>query len=118
MHCRAHDLLDPIVAYKCLPALFVCDKDDFHRPLRGGEDWVGLVGLLVRRDKTHVPRRDPDEGRHVVVAANCGRAPRGVFLDRENQDHWEGGVLHLRRGEGVEGRFEHTLWLILWDGYI
>ncbi len=87
MDCRAKDLLDPVMADKYLPTLFVGDKDEFNRPFRGGEDWVGLVGLLVSGDKTHVPRRDPDEGRHIVVAANCGRVPRGVLPYGEYQDH-------------------------------
>ena len=78
--------MNPVVAYKCLLTLFVCDKDEFNRPFRGGEVLVGLVGLLVRMDKTHVPRRDPDEGQHVVVAAICGRVPRGVLPYREYKD--------------------------------
>ncbi len=35
------------MADKCLPTLFVGDKDAFNRPFCGGEGWVGLVGLLV-----------------------------------------------------------------------
>ena len=105
------------MADKCLPTLFVGDKDEFNRPFRGGEGWDGLVGLRVSGDKAHVPRRDPDEGRHVVVAADCGGVPRGVLPNGEYQDHEEGGVLRLRRGEGVEDRFEHILWLIFWVSY-
>jgi len=56
LDCRAHDLLDPVVAEKCLQTLVIGDKNEFHRPYRGGEDLVGLVGLLVSGDKTHVPR--------------------------------------------------------------
>jgi hypothetical protein len=76
LDCRAHDLLDPVVTEKFLPTLAVGDKNEFHRPFRGGEDRVGFVGLLASGDKPHVPRRDPDEGRHVVVAADRGRIPR------------------------------------------
>ncbi len=50
------------MADKCLPTLFVGDKDEFNRPFCGGEGWVGLVGLLVSGGKAHVPRRDPDKG--------------------------------------------------------
>ena len=53
----ARDMMDPVVADKRLPPLFVGDKDEFYRPFRGGEDWVSLVGLLVSGNKTHVPRR-------------------------------------------------------------
>ncbi len=87
LDCRAHDPLDPVVAYKCLPTIFVGDKDEFHRSFRGGEDWVGLVGLFVGGDKPHVPRQDPDEGRHVVVAADCGGVPWCVIPNKEYQDH-------------------------------
>ena len=83
MDCRAKDLLDPVMAYKCLPTLFVGDNNEFHRPFRGGDDWVGLVRLLMSGDETHVPCRDPDEGRHVVVAADYDRVPRGVLSDGE-----------------------------------
>ena len=117
MDCRAQNLLNSVVAYKSLPTFFVGDKDEFHKPSRGGEDRVGLVGLLVRGDKPHVPRRNPDEGRHVVVAADCGRVPRDVLPDREYQDQKEGGVLRLRGREGVENRFENILRLIFWVGY-
>ena len=33
------------------------------------------------------PNRDPDEGRHVVVAANSGIVPRCVLPEWEDQDH-------------------------------
>ena len=75
------------MADKCLPTLFVGDKDELNRPFRGGEDWVGLVGLLVSGNKTHVPRRDPNADRHVVVAADFGGVPRGVLPNGEYQDH-------------------------------
>jgi hypothetical protein len=71
--------MDPVVADKCLPILVVGDEDKFHRPFRKGEDMCGLVGLFVRGNKPHVSRRDPDDDRHVVVAANCGRVPRCVL---------------------------------------
>ncbi len=87
MDCRAHDMLDPVVADKCLPTLVVGDEDEFHRPFRGREERFGLVGLLVSGDKPHVPRHDPDEVRHVVGVAECGRVPRGVLPDRECQDN-------------------------------
>ncbi len=87
MYSRAKDPLDPVVAYKCLPTLFVGDKDELHRPFRGGEDWVGLVRLFVRGDKPHVPRRDSDEGRYIVVAADCRRVPRCVVPYKKYQDH-------------------------------
>ena len=70
---------------KCLPTLVVGDKDIFHRPFRRGEGKCGLVGLFMCRNKQHVARRDPDEGRHVVVAANCGRIPRCVLPYWEDQ---------------------------------
>ena len=79
--------MDPVVAYKCLPTLLVGDKEEFHRPFCGGEDLVGLFGLFVRGDKLHVSRRDPDEDRHVLVAADCGRVPWCVVLDREYEYH-------------------------------
>ena len=31
--------------------------------------------------------RDPDEGRHNLVAVDCGGVPRCVLLDREDPDH-------------------------------
>ena len=71
---------------KCLPTLVVGDEDKLHRPFRRVEDICGIVGLCVCGDKPHVPRWDPDEGRHVVVAANCGRVPRCVLPDWEDQD--------------------------------
>ncbi len=37
-----------------------------------------------------MPRGDPDEGRHVVVATNCGRVPRCILPDWEDQDHKNG----------------------------
>ena len=93
--------MDPVVADKCLPTLVVGDKDELHRPFHGGEDWIGRIGLLVSGDKTHVPRRDPDESQHVVVAADSGRVPRSVLRNKENQYYSEGGVLRLRRREGA-----------------
>jgi hypothetical protein len=47
--------MDPVVADKCLPPLFVGDKDEFHRPFRGEEDWVGVVGLVVSGNKRMCP---------------------------------------------------------------
>ncbi len=86
-------MVDPVVAGKRLETLVVGDEDEFHGPFRGGEDRYGLVGLFVCWNKPHVPLRDPDEGRHVVVAANCGGAPRCVFPEWEDRDHSERGVL-------------------------
>ncbi len=83
MNCRAHDPLGHVMAYKYLPTLVVDDKDEFHWPFRGGKDWAGPVGLFVRGDKPHVPVRDPDEGRHVVVAVDCGGVPWFVISYRE-----------------------------------
>ena len=79
--------MDPVVADKCLSTLGVEDDHEFHRRFRRGEDRRGLVGLFVCGIKPHVPRRDPDEGRHVVVAAKSGIVPRCVLPDREDQDH-------------------------------
>ena len=45
-----------------------------------------------------MPRRDPDKGRHVVVAANCGRFPRCVIPIWEDQDYIK----------GVSGDFEEA----------
>ena len=87
LYRRAQDPLDPVVADKCLSTFLVGDKDEFYRPFRGEEDGVGLVGLPVSGDKPHVSFRDPDEGRHVVVAANCGRVTRGVIPYGKYQDH-------------------------------
>ena len=87
MDCRAQDPLDPVVGDECLPTLIVGDEDEVYLPFRSGEDRVGLVGLIVSGDKPHVPRRDPDKGRHVVVAANYGGVPRGVLPAREYHDH-------------------------------
>jgi hypothetical protein len=84
--------MDPVVADKCLSTLGVADEDKFHRPFRKGEDKHGLVGLFVYMNKPHVPCRDPDEGRHVGVAANCGRVSRCILLDWEDQDHQKRGV--------------------------
>jgi len=72
---------------KVLPTLVVGDEDQFHRQFRRGEDMCCLVGLFMVGNKSHVPRRDPDEGRHVAVAANCGRFPRCVLPDWQDQDH-------------------------------
>jgi len=87
LNCRAYDLVDPVVAGECLPTLVVGDEDKLHLPFRGGEDGFSLVGLFVCGSKPHVPRRDPDKGRDVVVAANCGRVLRCVLSDMEDQDH-------------------------------
>ena len=87
MDCRAHDFMDPVVSHKCLTAfgiIIVDDEDEFYWPSRRGENKSGLVGLFVCGNKPHVFRRDPDEGRHVLVAANCGRVPRCVLPDRED----------------------------------
>ena len=85
LDCRAQDLMGPADTY--LSTLGVGDEDDFHRPFSRGEDMYGLVGLVVRENKPHVPRKDPDEGRHVVVAANFGRVSLCVLPYREDQDH-------------------------------
>ena len=37
LDCRAKDLMDPVMADKCLPTLFVGDKEEFNRPFRKGE---------------------------------------------------------------------------------
>ena len=79
--------MDSVVANKYFPSLGVGDEDKLHRPFRKGEDKCGLVGLFVGGNKPHVPRRDPDEGWHVVVAANCGQVPRYVLPYRDDQDH-------------------------------
>ena len=92
MYCLSWDLMDPVVADKCLPTLRIGDENEFYRPFRRGEDKSGLVGLFVCGNNPHVPHRDPDEGRHVVVAANRGRVPRCVLPDREDQEHQERGV--------------------------
>ena len=86
-NCRAYDLVDSVVADKRLPALIVGDEDKFHWPFRGGENRCGLVRLFVCGDKLHVPRRDLYEGRHAVVSANFGGAPRCIILDWEDQDN-------------------------------
>ena len=84
--------MDPVVADKRLTTLDIGHEDEFYRPFRRGEDMSGLVGLFVCGDKPHVPRRNPDESRYVVVAANRGRVPRCVLLDREDQDLQKRGV--------------------------
>jgi hypothetical protein len=71
--------MDLVVTDECLPTLVVGDEEKFYRSFSRGEDKRGLVGLFVCENKPHVSRRDPDEGRHVVVAANCGRVPRCVL---------------------------------------
>jgi hypothetical protein len=71
--------MDPVVEDEFLPTFGVEDEDKFHRSFRRGEDKCGLVGLFVYGNKPHVPRRDPDEGRHVAVAANCGKVLRCVL---------------------------------------
>ena len=62
--------MDLVVEDKCLPALVVGDEDKFHKLVSGGGDMCGLVRLFVCGNKPHVPRRDPNEVRHVVIAAN------------------------------------------------
>ena len=79
--------MDPDVAARRLPTRVVKDEDKFNEPFREGEDRFGLVGLFVCWNKPHVLLRDPDEGRHVVMAANCGGVPRCVVPDWEDQDH-------------------------------
>ncbi len=59
---RAQNLIDSVVAEKCFPAFGIGDENKFHRPFRRVEGRGCLVGLFMRRDKPHVPRRDPDEG--------------------------------------------------------
>ena len=91
---------------KCLPTLVVGDEDKFHRSFRRGEDMCGLVGLFMCGNKLHVPRRDPNEGRHVVVAASCGAefhgvssqtrriktTRKGVFGDSEEASAWRAAL--------------------------
>jgi len=67
--------MDPVVEDKCLPTLVVGDEKNIHRPLRMEEDRCAIIGLFVCGNKPHVIRRDPDENRHVVVAANYGGVP-------------------------------------------
>ena len=57
LYRRAQDPLDPIVAYKCLPALFVGDKDKLHRPFRGGE----RKGF-IRPQGSGVSGKEPGDG--------------------------------------------------------
>jgi hypothetical protein len=87
LNCRTQDPMDPVAADECLPTLGVRDEDELHRTFCRKEYMCSLFGLFVCGDKPHVPRRDPDEGRHVVVAANCGGVPRWVFPNWEDQDH-------------------------------
>jgi hypothetical protein len=82
--------MDPVVADKCLTVHGIGDEDEFYRPFRQGEEKSGLFELYVSGNKPHVSHRDPDEGRHVVVAENCGRVPRCVIQDRESQDPKKG----------------------------
>jgi hypothetical protein len=84
--------MDLVVADKCLTAHGIGDEDEFYWPFHRGEDRSGLVGLFVCGNIPHVSRRDPDEGGHVVVAVNCGRVPRYVLPNREDQDHQKKGV--------------------------
>ena len=79
--------MDPVVADECLPTLVVGDEDKFHRSFRGGEDGCSLVRLFVCGNKPHVSRRDPDEGRHVMMFANCGGVPHCIIPDWEDQDN-------------------------------
>ena len=82
--------MDPVVADTCLSTLGFGDEHKFHRPFRRGEDMCGIVGLFACGNKPHVPRRDPDEDRHVMVTANCNRIPPCVLSDREDLDHQKG----------------------------
>jgi len=91
LDCRAHDLMYPVVADICLTTLGIGDEDEFYRLLRRKEHRSGLVGLFVCGNKSHVPRRNPDEGRHVVVAANRGIVPWCVLPYREDQDYQKRG---------------------------
>ena len=79
--------MDLVVADIRVPTRAVGDEDEFHWPFRRGENRGGPVGLFECGDKPHVPRRDPDEGRHIVVAANCDRVSRCVLPYREDQEH-------------------------------
>ncbi len=86
-YCRALDRIDPVVVDIFLTTLGIVDEDEFYRPFLRGEDKSDLVRLVVCGNKPHVPRWDPDEGRHIVMAANCGRVPRCVLPAREEKDH-------------------------------
>ena len=65
-------------------------------------------------DKTHVPRRDPDGGQHVVVDANCGRVPRCVLPEL-------GRIKTTRKGVSCvseEEREWRTAWSISSGSYL
>jgi hypothetical protein len=54
--------MDPVVAEECLSTLIVREEYKFDGPFDRGElRWL-IVGLLMRRDKAHVPNGDLDEG--------------------------------------------------------
>ncbi len=58
----AQNLVDFVVAEESFPATGIGDENKFYRPFRRMEGRCSFVGLLMRGDKPHVPRRDPDEG--------------------------------------------------------
>ena len=59
---REKNLIDSVVVEECFSATGIGDENKFYRPFRRVEGRCSLVGLFMRRDKPHVPRRDPDEG--------------------------------------------------------
>ena len=62
MYIRTPNPIDSVVIEEAFPPLGIGYENKFHRPFGRGEDMCGLVGLFVKRYKSHVSRRDPDEG--------------------------------------------------------
>ncbi len=59
---RTQNLMDSVVAEESFPITGIGDENKFYRPFRRVEGRCSLVGLFMRGNKPHVPRRDLDEG--------------------------------------------------------
>ena len=59
---RAQNLIDFVVVEESFLATGIGDENKFYRPFCRVEGRCSLVGMFMRGNKPHVPRRDPDEG--------------------------------------------------------
>ena len=75
----------------------ISDEYKLHWSHGRGEDRRHIIGLTVCRLETHVTGGDMGEGRHVAMASDGGKAPWGVFPDRENENDREWGLAAFRR---------------------
>ena len=69
-----------------LMACLIGYEDKPHSSFSWREDRRHIMGLTVGWHKPHVASGDTDEGRHVAMASDGGRVPRGAVPYKENMD--------------------------------